>query len=256
MRWIFICTILIPSWAAARVFHAGLHAVSFDYREDLPSPLRSRESGILPLLELGLSFEPDPGLFLRGTWLSTYRSGTFYEGSNLSTNENVSATDVNDMHHAELRLAKKLSDLSLSAGLAFDEWNRYLSYGSGYREIYRWWTLIAGASVPLDFAPGLSLEGAVLLMNGANLRVIFSETVTNGEDSTVSLGNRVGFRVGLPYEFVWRDNSWTLTPWVQATSFGESSFVDNSTPGLGGRLREPASQTRQFGLGLRWNQAF
>lgn len=149
------------------------------------------------------------------------------------------------------------------AGTGLRVWDRFLSYGTGYREIYRWSTLPIGARGWFARPDGLKWlfgwEVAIRPMLWGTLDVKFSETFPNGADSGLALGNRTGFRLAVPVESSW-DLGWELRPkfelWYDQSEIGESNLVFNSTPAINGMIREPSSITRQIGLLLSLRRDF
>lgn len=249
--WIFFFLGASPSLAFE--MKVGASMTQFDYREIISGSGKSHEAGWFPALEVGARWEPPAwnGGALSLDWTSTYNARTTYYGTNLATGSDITDRDVHTFHRFEGTFEHKVSEIgTFYVGLSYDRWDRFLAYGTGYREIYQWWTLPVGARFPLVFHRGswLLIDLAARPMIAGSMRAIFSETFAGGEDSDFTLGNELGFRIRLPYEFYgdgWRFN---VGPWFETYRFGASGWVYNATPGIQQNMREPASETVKTGI--------
>lgn len=254
MRFAIAISLLLSS-ASAFAFEAklGLSAATFDYREDLPSPAKSRETGWIPYLELGGRWTPASwgGSAFSLDWTSTYNTQTTYLGTDFNTHQGVTDRDSHTFHRLEGVFEIAATETTtVYFGLSYDRWDRFLAYGTGYREIYEWWTLPVGIRFPIVSHRGSwwLLDLAIRPMVSGSMRAIFSETFPDGDDSNLTLGNEIGWRIRLPYEFYGDGWRFDIGPWFETYRFGQSPAVYNSTPGIAGYVREPASQTVKTGL--------
>lgn len=237
-----------------RAAFAGFDIRHFDYVEDISEGGESRETGVLPFLVLGVRLPLTDVILFEPSWRATFNAPTKFSGTDIGATESVEATDIHTVHELGVRgMFLATTEWSFYAGVEYRQWDRFLSYGSGYREIYRWWAIPAGARWSPAAAAGWAFDASVRWMARGTIDVIFTETVTNGEDTTLTPGNRPAFRLSALRTFVGAGRAWTLEPWLERSGFGRSDTKFNSTPttnGILGDIAEPASATTRLGLSL------
>lgn len=253
------CGLLLTPWVGfATEIGVGLNYLKFDYKEDLTPPAKSTESGVVPLLFVGVKI-PAPGLspnsFIELEGESAVDVTTSYEGTTLTTNAPAYATDTQSFLRVEGTLNfAVLENLYLKAGYGYRYWKRYLTFGSGYKEVYTWSTIPIGAlyytKLGSSFAVGF--EALYKVMLAGKIQVIFSETVVGGDDTNLDLGNRPGFRLSVPIDyFVNPRLRLQVKGWYEHSEIGQSnSKYNNTSTGTGvlGYIMEPASKTEQVGV--------
>jgi hypothetical protein len=265
---------LWPNQALCSEFEFGSGLTSFRYDESLPSPSKSSENGIFSSFKFGYSqtlrnqtdapgiealnvqgeLSPDSALNFDGTAVNT-SNGSISPA--ITTNRHIFAKVESNL---VIRLNNKF-DAVLGAGYRY--WNRYLAYGSSYREIYTWNYINLGLSLAVyeselwQFKPQLTLRPAFR----GKMAVIFSETIYNGNDSVLDLGPRLGYRLDFPMRYQIASN-WLINGrlWYERSEIGESPTVYNTTPksggGVLGNIYEPASLTTQIGLDISISKMF
>jgi hypothetical protein len=84
-------------------------------------------------------------------------------------------------------------------------------------------------------------------MFAGQIVIIFSETVVNGDDNSLALGNRSGYKLQSPFEVSLRPQlNLLISPWYEYSEIGESNFEFNQT--VGQFIQEPSSKTIQMGI--------
>lgn len=262
--------ILVSFFVMSSVAHAassawvGLHLHDFDYEEKSSTRDRSREKGVMPLFEGGYRSVLAAGHAVQLRGQLVYGGATTYTGTDFNTFAAISAQDVHNIYDFEARYEGLMPwGFWFFAGVGWRQWDRFLSYGTGYREIYRWTTASLGAR---GWAPALQggpwqigWEFALRQMLTGTLDVLFSETFTSGVDSGLALGLKTGFRLTIPVESS-RSWFWDARPrfevWYDQSEIGRSNTVFNGTPAINGFITEPASMTRQVGLQLALKRDF
>jgi hypothetical protein len=240
----------------------GLNLISFSYEEELAAPAKSTENGTIAALSATIKTSAS-GLGANGfvdfNGEATINANTTYDGTSLSTGSAASATDQHTFVRLETNAYLSVSDnIFLHLGYGYRYWKRYLTYGSGYREVYTWSYIPLGFLISQNISPTIRMgfDYSYRLMMSGKIQVLFSETVTNGEDSNLDLGNRPGYRISFPVDFSLKGYmKFQLRPWYEHTEIGESNSVVNNTPyanpdgsGILGLIHEPSSKTEQIGL--------
>lgn len=233
----------------------GLNVTRFDYKEELNPPLKSAEKGIffIPFVK-GKAFLPQlNSSFLNAELERSTTVESEYDGSTL-TGVPVKEKNFHVFTRAEIDFYAQLaSGFYLYLGYGYRSWDRFLSGGSGYREFYQWNYMPVGVLVEFPLGPVVEagVDVAYLPMSNGKIDIIFSETVVNGDDTELTLGNKPGWRVRVPLK-IKRDEKYSLqvTPWYEFSEIGASEWEFNSTPGLNTIIQEPASKTQQYGAYL------
>lgn len=246
---------LIAAWQ----YSGGMQVINFDYQEDLILPKKSHENGTNVYFaydvkgDIGVDFVQINGDF-------TFFGTSQYDGSTLSNSTvvPVTATDEHIFHRHEANYFFKINDsFFLTAGLGYRYWKRFLSYGTGYTEHYSWFYtplgIYIGLTDPRDLTKlNYGLEMSLRPTFGGKILVQFSDRIANGQDTTLNLGARTGYRIKAPVSIPFNDYHLHLSvaPWFEFSQIGESNSAYNSTPGIEGNIVEPASVTQQLGVEL------
>ncbi len=248
---------LLPAIASAKVAEVavGTRYTSFHYKEILTAPAKSTETVTYPsLLAEGRVFIA-PKTFFQFSYEDAQKVNSNYDGASLTTGAPVTGTNPISFNTMELSGYFAVTDfLSLYAAYGMRKWNRFLSGGTGYREIYTWNYLSLGAQYWMALSPALDFGVDLCLRqpSGGKIKVITSETFSGGEDSTMNLGAKTGYRLALP--FIWHVDRVSVTgaPFYEISKIGQSNVVTNATlaptPGTG--IQEPSSETVQYGVEL------
>ncbi len=232
----------------------GTNLRSFDYKETLPDPYKSEESVQFVSLILGARKAwTTSALSLR--WEGRDLVESQFDGTTLSGRP-VTATNFLGFYDLGIQYEYFIdSEWSFLIGGGWHHWNRFLTGGSGYREIYSWYFWDLGFQWDYyqieDYL--LRVEAHVQQMLNGKIQIIFSETNTNGDDSVLNLGNRAGYRVEFPIVKAIKMTPWQLkmVPWWAFSEIGESNSAYNRTElstGTLGNIHEPASKTTEYGV--------
>ncbi len=244
-----------PIFTPKQKFIFGLDLSNFYYQEEMAPPGKSTERARLlsPFLryEFPMSFSNISMISMEGK--TSGFSTTDYDGTTLSTNTPVTGKNPALFAQGEIDLHFELieSELYFFTGLGFHYWNRYLSGGSGYREIYSWLYLPLGLRFEQELNElwKLQAELSYQVMFAGKLLVITSETNPGGDDSSLDLASRPGLRARAALERSLSPQfSLSAQLWFEASKIGQSNEVFNAS--FAGLIHEPSSQTTQSGLSL------
>lgn len=238
----------------------GLNYHHFDYKESVAAPGKSTENGsyLAGLIEfiaipktlngfyfnLNLELSPEVELNYDGT-----SQGPAYTPIK-SSNKHVFVASEALLHYM-------VNDyLVLDGGVSYRFWQRKLLGGTPFKEIYTMYYWLLGFTVPIldDANMRLAFSARLKQMMAGSIQVIFSETVIDGEDTTLTLGSKSGYHIELPFEFQLNQKSFVkISPWFEQTGIGKSESAYNST--MSGYIYEPESTTQEYGatLGLYFN---
>lgn len=254
-----LCLILAPAFAYADTvpptleLNIGSAITHFKYQE-LCTPSDSETAMYNSLLAEGKFYLPGYWSFI-GARYESASTNSNYQGAFLSNNQPVSSTDKLKFTDYAVTFNLALSEnVYLYAGYGRHIWDRFLSGGAGYREIYSWDYTPAGVtawywkSAEMEMGVDLGLKP----MSHGKINVITSQTIAGGQDSTATLGDKTGYKVALPFIYMLGSFVFKTTPWFEHFEIGESNTITNTTlfqtaPHLG---LEPDSETYIWGLDL------
>jgi hypothetical protein len=276
-RSFFSCMVLVVSLLASWVLVQGAEETSpssvvkvvswaevnlifdhFNYKEDVPAPLKSTENGLLPGLGLALvRLEKGPSLFARlaGEYNTAH---TNYDGTTQSGIP-VTGGTKNKFFNAEGNIgltlpAPSATHFTVYTGLGYHYWERGLGgealYGTvPYREHYTWKYVPAG--LRWDSRPkgqwGFGVDFASLFMFGGMIRVYFTDIYPTLNDLDLTLGNRPGWKLQTPVRYRYL----TFIPWVASSAIGQSNTDTLRFRGEPIAVGyEPSSMARHYGLNV------
>lgn len=246
------------------VLYGGVGASSYDYKEAVPEPKKSTESGTLITYTLG--FQSIPNYYDSfTTWqLEAKYSGssTLYDGTTQSgkplppmVSENSSFVNIEG-----LAIFYSQSNVNIYTGIAYHSWVRGDKAGStvGYLEHYHWFYLPIGLlyHAPISNNVKVSLDGSIRPTILGGMMADLEKFGAGKMD--FNLGSTIGFKIQAPVSFKMSEGSEIiLTPWAELSSIGESDviLVYDSSSGRYGGLQEPSSNTNQFGANLTFSIA-
>lgn len=228
----------------------GLTAVHFDYREDIPAPLKSTEAGWLPGAFVSLTTNRNNPFYV---WLwSQVASGTIdYDGT---TQTGAPRTSTSGALLFRLHLTGQYQfalsprwSFSPLLGYAYQYWDRDIQGQGGYEEIYTWNAIILGAElgVALDTRTSLGLAARVNAMFAGHMTILLSKLAPGAEDLTFTLGTEPGVAVSLSLARQVSDKVVLfVTPFAETLAYGKSNVLSGSD-GVGNHweIHEPASRT-------------
>jgi len=252
---IALATFLSESKAQALAFEFGLGIdyTYFTYQEILAAPAKSTETALFPeFVALGrMYFYNDSYLQFRADIGRDVQSQ--YDGTAFDSGQAVQAIDVLQFTNLELDLYWSLTPRAqIYVGYGERTWNRFLSGGSGYTEVYQWDYTPIGLYVAAYKTEGMEFGVDVSVrptLNGT-INVITSQTYTNGQNSTMNLGSKTGYKLMLPARFNYKEWAFIATPWYEHSEIGQSNLVSNTTlvQNQNAGILEPDSKTDQYGL--------
>jgi hypothetical protein len=258
---LLVCGTCFPLRSLAHEMIFGVNAYSFDYQEDLPSPKKSTEKATVFMAFFdGKIFVPSLGgqSFLKFESEISPSTASQFDGT---TQTGVPVQDTNYLTFLRLEgdvYWEAAANTFLYSGLGIRYWNRFLSGGTGYREIYTWGYVPVGVYVQIPLNPDLTLgfDASYGFMFNGEIKVIFSETVSGGDDTVLKLGNRGGYKFQVPvkYQFSKSQFGIWINPWYEYSEIGSSDIQSNQT--MGGLIQEPASRTIQYGVATGLNVLF
>ena len=235
----------------------GFVPTNFDYREDMPPPDKSIETGTFTQFAGGLKISSTQMAGFKSHFLGYFEYGsqvqTTYEGTVLQTGAPAYATDYHNLLRLEANYYFGVHpNVAFHAGYAYRSWKRYLAYGSGYVETYTWSYLPLGVYFHNEIGPfEYGVDLTFLVMMAGQIEIVFSENVTGGNDTTLTLGNKNGYRISFPVSYAIAEQiSLQVKPWYEFTEIGQSDRKFNSTPSINSYIYEPSSKTKQMGLYL------
>lgn len=243
-----------------RSVQVGLGYFNYNYREELPAPLKSTENAIIPNIDIVLQATSESGCFVRGI-LDLGIGNTIYVGTDSAGNP-LTATTQNIMFNLEFDFGMpfykgETGTFSGYFGLGDSLWRRDLS---AYREEYSWLFLPVGVRYDAKLGPKLefSADLAAKIPFHGSIKAYLSDISPNYSDGSGLLGtDRIGVRLQLPITY--RSEAflkWIVTPWFEYSGFTRGTDFpvedNNGNPivlnGDAQIAHEPPSQTYRFGL--------
>ena len=246
-----LCGFCFVVVAESHEFALGPSTLSFHYKE-FPDDerLRNREDGLLPGVVAGLHFTP-------GSWrirlTGSYHGGNVdYDGATSLGNPHKTETSTDIFDGAvtggySFALGSSVS-LSPYLGAGYRYWRRDILPNrgvSGLLEVYRW--PYATLGLALDWVHSERFQGGidVRLIRPINPKL----DVNINRETTLDLGARTGFRVGLPMQW-----SFGASQGILLEPYYERLKIGASPPKNG--ILEPSSDTDIFAVNLSWRLRF
>jgi hypothetical protein len=237
----------------------GFMSYHFDYEEDVPSPLKSKEEGWLPGFYLGYTYkkkdDPYTRLFMEYTNADTDYDGTTQPPEAMpivDTTDNVFFRLEWDVGYAFDSGEK--SSLTPYIGYGYRYWKRGLGGPSPFDEEYTWHYFPVGIRADFELSGkwNIGANVAMRFMFGGKMRAFLSQIDSSASDFKVDLGDTTGWFAEIPVRYRFSD-AWSCvgTPWYEYSEIGKSNQVYVISPGNSLRLwHEPASTTHQYGINV------
>lgn len=241
----------------AKAIEGGAMLYHFNYKEVVPDPLKSTEDGNLAGLYLQYASLVDDKYPSRikaeYTDGQTHYDGTLMDGTpTQSTTNDTFFRLEGDMALTSLASNNVLDGFSIYGGLGYRFWKRELTGSGGYTEDYWWIYAPIGVRKTFVASPGWSgtVDVSVRPMLLGRININLSEANPAYDDASATLGNKIGFRIEVPFHHPLSTNTdLVLTPWYEYSAIGQSSTFDVTTnEGIVGVGYEPDSHTNQFGV--------
>jgi len=254
------CIIIISANSHAIDLRIAYELMHFDYEETVASGntlnTLNQETGLIPGITIAIAH---PYRRIDNTFeFSAYDGQVDYDG-HTQTGEPHQTTTEESIY----RLLYKLSWSPLSTDAAFygktywQQWDRDIQANngvSGLFERYQWWTVEAGAQLPLFRQDNQHLLLELGLLASLNGTIMVDLTNAGLGSPVLDLGNSIGFSSELKYEFKQENNS-SLRFGVQFKTweFGRSN---SETLADGSTIYEPDSTTIQTTLSASYIHHF
>jgi hypothetical protein len=233
---------------------AGLNYDDFRYKE-LCTPSDSESANFSAWLAEARIYPGTDMTNLQVKYSAATNVPSNYVGASLLTGAPQTAVDTLAFTTYEADLYVALTHwFVVYAGAGHRTWNRFLSGGRGYTEIYSWNYSPLGVQIWFggrESKWSVALDASLRPTSQPTIKVITSRTFPNGQDSQMDLGTSTGYRFSIPIklqEKYW----WAMTePYYEHSSFRQSNAVPNSTlAGANQEIFEPNSKTDQIGADI------
>jgi hypothetical protein len=242
-------------------FDLGIMYYHFDYKEDVPPPLKSEESGWLPGLYAGLKIVAPRKVYLN-TYVEYSSDEVDYDGTNqvgTPVKGKSSATFLRFQFNIGYTVPVK-SNILLSpyVGYGYRSWERGLKGASPLDETYIWHYFPVGLSSQFILNDKWSVNPGfeARFVYKGSMKAEFNNPNYNQLDFT--LGNKTGFKFEVPIKYNITE-TWAITgnPWYSISEIGESEFETLTYSGVPISLaQEPSSETNQLGFNLIFSYKF
>jgi len=248
---------------ANQSFELSFMYYNFDYKEDLPAPVKSTENGWLPGVYLGWSYNKKNFIYSK-IFLEYSYGNTEYDGTDQSGAIHIKYS--NDNHQF---LFRGEFDIGYNFGLTKDiSIKPYTGYGYRYwsrgeavvianvisvNERYYWHYIPVGVGAEFNIGERFVIEpnGGLRVMFFGRMRAYFSDWNSNNTDPEFKLGNRTGWYAELPVRYkLTRSWSIVLKPWYEYSQIGQSDNVAYIYNGAINVAYEPSSRTNQYGVNV------
>lgn len=247
------------AYPSENLFQFDFRISYFDYKEDLPAPLKSTESGWIPGATIGWT-RTRPGSVYARTFLEFSSGDVKYDGT---TQSGVPITDSNSnqfLFRVEGNIGYTFSSGNLVfspyTGLGYRYWKRgdsqVVNSVAFIREDYEWLYVPVGIRAVYPVGGQLSIEpnAAVRFMFWGQMTAFLSDIGYNS-DPTFDLGNKPGYFVEVPVRYRLNRNwSVSLTPWYEYSAIGQSDVASALRGGRIDSFYEPSSRTHQYGFNI------
>ena len=259
---IALFTLFVFQKANAEIYYGGgLHYRLFDYAEKVDAPGKSTEKGFLSILGLEAQSFPNPEIpitYFVKFEISPEQSST-YDGTTQAPAFTPVTSDNKQIFIGGEILASYpiLKTMTIDFGFGYSWWQRKLISGTSYKEIYSWGFLEIGMSQMLfqNSNWNVLIAGLIKPTFFNQLQVIFSETVTNGADTILSPGSKIGYRLRVPIQYqISNEQYLKFIPSIEVSGFSRSDSKFNST--LNKTIFEPESQTTQTEIYIAYIQKY
>jgi hypothetical protein len=240
-----------------------------DYKEDLPAPLKSTESGWIPGIFLSYEYNKRNAFYLKIFTEFSYGDDT-YDGSDQMGNPLVFSDNNHQfLFRGEIDVGYNFA-LSKSVavkpyvGYGYRRWNRgqeaIIQGVATYQERYYWHYIPVGVLVEVNVNDRLTVEpnAGVRYMFYGRATAELSEVDPGFNDPAMKLGNRASYYVEMPIRYK-LTNTWSivLKPWFTYDQIGQSDPADLVYHGtVIGTATEPSSTAQQYGINLGLSAAF
>jgi len=232
----------------------ALMYLRLDYKEDIPAPGKSTESGWLPGVYLGFNYNKKNNFYAKIFVEFSYGDSEFDGTTQAGTPIKFSTDNSQTFFRGEVDVGYNFAvaqDVSIKpyAGYGYRQWIRgrasVTPTFTTYKERYYWHYIPVGVVAEINLGKWVVIEPNVGLriMFYGRMTAYFSELDPASGDLEFKLGNRVGYYAELPVRYKFSP-SWSLVvkPWYEYSQIGQSDIVDG--------FYEPSSTTNLYGVNL------
>ena len=244
----------------------------FDYKEDVPGPGKSTETGWLPGIYAGWKYDKKNAVYSKVFFEFSYED-TEYDGTDQSGIIPIKYSHNNPqfLFRGEWDIGYNFAvtkNISLKpyVGYGFRRWSRGdsewrtvyyesipLDMGTP-KEIYYWHYL------PVGVAAEFTVGDKLVIQPNAGLRIMFygemkaylSELNRGYNDPKFELGNKIGWYAEIPITYKF-SQTWAIVmkPWYEYSEIGKSDTERLTYNGTTyGYSYEPSSRTHQYGVNV------
>lgn len=244
----------VNAYGSSATVAAGVAYERFSYKEELAAPDKSTETAFVPSVLIEARWHLGGGAsHLRLRYETCRGVASAYDGSDLTTHAPVAATDVLAFSNYEAAAYFALSEQVFAyIGYGYRVWLRGLAGNPGYNEVYSWYYMPVGARLMIGKREHMDwgIDISVRPTTGGTIEVITSHTFDGGQDSTMNLGAKTGYRFAIPV--LYRSEPWSLETalWYEHSEIGQSNTSPNATLASGANqvIFEPSSATDRIGV--------
>ncbi len=248
---------------ANQSFEFSLMYYKFDYKEDLPSPFKSTESGWLPGVYLGWNYNKKNAVYSKVFFEFSYGDTEFDGNTQAGTPIKFKEDNHQFLFRGEWDIGFNFAvtnNISIKpyTGYGYRQWARgypkitetYMSY----KETYYWHYIPVGIGADFKIGERLSIEpnAGLRIMFYGKMVAYFSDLDPGYNDPKFKLGNKVGWYAEIPVRYKF-SQFWSVVikPWYEHSAIGQSDIVARTYYGaVNGYFYEPASETNQYGLNV------
>jgi len=257
----------VSSWPypSQNLFQFDFRISHFDYKEDLPAPLKSTEPGWIPGTTVSWT-RTKPGSLYTRTFLEFSYGDVKYDGTTQTGQPITDSSSNQFLFRVEANIGYTFGSgkllLSPYTGLGYRYWKRgdseVVNSAAFVREDYEWMYIPVGLRAVYQLNPLLSIEpnAAVRFMFWGRMTAYLSD-IGYGSDPTFDLGDKPGYYVEIPIRYqLGRNWSLSLTPWYEYSAIGQSDPVSVQNGHLTYSFYEPPSRTHQYGFNIGAGYSF
>jgi hypothetical protein len=248
---------------------SGFQFYYFDYKEDLPDPLKSTERGWLPGIYVNFEHRYPSNVCIQIG--GSYAGGEIkYDGTSqtgIPVVDNDSRQDFfrfnADIGYAFPSRGKISFQPFIGYGYRF--WKRsdakMVSNVIFYREDYVWHYLREGLKINYRLNKNWTF-GNIFTLNHmlyGEMKAYLSEVQAGSNDLEFELGNKLGIMIEFPATYQIQPKwSVVISPWYEYSAFGQSNTTAQTVNGVrtGDHFYEPSSRTHQIGVNTAITYSF
>ncbi len=246
-------TKLDPKTGIWKYFHKGfdfnINVFDFDYKEDVPLPLKSTENGLIKGADFGIySCKDRP--FLVSLLLGYAKAEEDYDGST-QTGVPVKAKTISSFFRLRLTAEYKFDVDEIIkfvpfVGYDMRIWDREIS--NSLEEVYSWQNLITGAYLDFQLNDDVNLifSGQLNNMYNGDINILFSKINTEYPNIILTLGNVTAYECSATFKMkVDETIDFLINAYYENYGFEKSNYYyENGEP----VLYEPSSTTYILGV--------